>query len=203
MSQKEHWERVYQTKAATQVSWFQEKAERSLRLIRETGVGPDAAILDVGGGASVLVDDLLAEGFRDLTVLDLSGAALQAARKRLGPAADQVRWLEADITQVALPEASVDVWHDRAVFHFLTAPDARARYVQTALAAVKPGGHLIVATFAEDGPTKCSGLEIVRFSSETLHAQFGPAFSMERSEREEHRTPGGSEQRFIYCWCRR
>jgi SAM-dependent methyltransferase len=203
MQAKEHWERVYQTKPTTQVSWFQEKAERSLRLIRETGVGPDAAILDVGGGASVLVDDLLAAGYRNVTVLDLSAAALEAARKRLGPAAGQVRWLEADITQVALPEASLDVWHDRAVFHFLTAPADRERYVQTALKAVKPGGHLIVATFAEDGPLKCSGLDIVRYSPEALHAEFGPSVALEKSEREQHRTPGGSEQRFIYCYCRR
>lgn len=200
---KTHWENVYQTKPVTQVSWFQEHAERSLQFIHSTGVAKDGHIIDVGGGASTLVDDLLREGYRNLTVLDISAAALQLAQKRLGNDAAKVRWLEADITQVKFPEASVDVWHDRAVFHFLTDPDDRQRYVQAVLRAVKPGGHVIVATFAEDGPLRCSGLDIVRYRSDTLHDEFGEAFRLVGSANEVHHTPGGADQKFVYCYCRR
>jgi ubiquinone/menaquinone biosynthesis C-methylase UbiE len=140
---KMHWEKVYQTRQADQVSWFQEHAERSLQFIRNTGVAKDARIMDVGGGASTLVDDLLRDGYLNLTVLDISAAALQAAQVRLGNDASRVHWLEADITQIEFPEASVDVWHDRAVFHFLTNPQDRQRYVRAVLRAVKPGGHVI------------------------------------------------------------
>ncbi len=200
---KTHWDRVYQTKPADQVSWFQEHAERSLQFIRNTGVAKDGHIIDVGGGASTLVDDLLREGYRNLTVLDISVAALQAAQRRLGEAADRVHWLEADITQIEFPEASVDVWHDRAVFHFLTFAQDRLRYVQAVLRAVKPGGHVIVATFAEDGPLQCSGLDIMRYRPDSLHDEFGAAFDLIDSVDEAHHTPSGAEQKFIYCYCRR
>ncbi|MGO8754937.1 MAG: class I SAM-dependent methyltransferase [Gallionellaceae bacterium] len=200
---KVHWEKVYQTKPADQVSWFQEHAERSLQFIRNTGVAKDGHIIDVGGGASTLVDDLLRDDYRNLTVLDISAAALQAAQKRLGQDAARVHWLEADITQIVFPEASVDVWHDRAVFHFLTDPQDRQRYVRAVLRAVKPGGHVIVATFAEDGPLSCSGLDIMRYRPDTLHDEFGAAFDLVQSADETHHTPAGAEQKFIYCYCRR
>lgn len=203
MQVKSHWEHVYETKSVDAVSWFQPHAEQSLRLIRQTGLAPTASIIDVGGGASTLVDDLLVDGFRHVTVLDVSGAALAAARARLGERAASVTWLEADITQVALPRNAYDLWHDRAVFHFLTSDRDRQAYVAAVQRAVKPGGYVIVATFAEDGPLQCSGLPVVRYSPSALHAEFGATFSLERHEREEHHTPSGSVQKFIYCYCRK
>lgn len=203
MSDKKHWESIYATRQHNQVSWFQEHAALSLQFIRDTGVGPDAHILDVGGGASVLVDDLLDAGYHNLSVLDISAAALRAAQARLGATASRVHWIEADITQLELPEASIDVWHDRAVFHFLTNAQDRQRYVQTVQHAVKPGGHVIIATFAEDGPLKCSGLDIVRYRPETLHHEFGAGFELLKSQNEHHHTPSGADQSFIYCYCRR
>ena len=203
MQSKAHWENVYHTRQTDQVSWFQEHAERSLQFIHNTGVAKNGHIMDVGGGASTLVDDLLREGYQNITVLDISAAALQAAQVRLGSEAAKVRWLEADITQIEFPQASVDVWHDRAVFHFLTDPQDRQRYVQAVLCAVKPGGHVIVATFAEDGPLRCSGLDIVRYRPETLHDEFGAAFKLVNSANETHHTPSGADQKFVYCYCRR
>jgi ubiquinone/menaquinone biosynthesis C-methylase UbiE len=203
MSDKKHWDTIYETRQARQVSWFQEHAALSLQFIRNTGVTADAHILDVGGGASVLVDDLLNAGYRNLSVLDISATALHAAQARLADAAARVKWIEADITQLQLPEASVDVWHDRAVFHFLTDLLDRRRYVQTVLHAVKPGGHVIIATFAEDGPLKCSGLDIVRYRPDTLHQEFGAGFELLKSAKEVHHTPTGADQNFVYCYCRR
>lgn len=203
MSNKKHWETIYETKNHKQVSWFQEHAGMSLQFIRDSGVPKDAHILDVGAGASVLVDGLLDAGYHNLSVLDISAAALQAAQARLDPAAARVNWIEADITKLELPLASIDVWHDRAVFHFLTDPLDRQRYVQTVLHAVKPGGHVIVATFAEDGPLKCSGLDIVRYRPETLHQEFGNGFELLKSATELHQTPAGADQNFVYCHCRR
>lgn len=199
---KEHWERVYATRAPDQVSWYQEHARQSLELIGSIGLTRDASIIDVGGGASTLVDDLLGAGYASLTVLDLSAAALEAARTRLGERADEVRWIDGDITSVALPAGAYDVWHDRAVFHFLTGEAERRAYVAAVLRSVRPGGHVIVATFAEDGPTTCSGLPVMRYSPNELHAQFGGSFTLLRHEREEHATPFGTTQRFIYCTCR-
>jgi SAM-dependent methyltransferase len=203
MPAKDHWEHVYATKPSDTVSWFQPHAEQSLRLIRETGVPRDAALIDVGGGASTLVDDLLANGYSALTVLDLSAAALAAAQARLGASARSVRWLEADITRAALPVHAFDVWHDRAVFHFLTDPADRAAYVQAVLRSVKPGGHVIVATFAEDGPLQCSGLPVMRYGASALHAEFGAPFELLAHERESHQTPFGTAQSFVYCYCRK
>ena len=203
MDSKTHWETVYSSKSTDEVSWFQPHADLSLNLIKATGVGRGAAIIDVGGGASTLVDDLVAEGYADLTVLDLSAAALKAARKRLGAEADRVCWLEADITKAALPASRYDIWHDRAVFHFLTAPADRDAYVRTVLRAVKPGGHVIVATFAEDGPLQCSGLPVMRYRADELHDQFGEAFTLIQHQKEEHHTPFGTVQQFVYCYCRR
>jgi 2-polyprenyl-3-methyl-5-hydroxy-6-metoxy-1,4-benzoquinol methylase len=199
MTLKEHWEHVHATKATDAVSWFQPHAERSLRLIRESVVPPSAAIIDIGGGTSTLVDDLLREGYSDLTVLDLSAAALAKAKERIGERASRVTWIEADITEAVLPEAAYDVWHDRAVFHFLTDPKQRRAYVRAAIGSVKPGGHLIVATFADDGPTKCSDLPVQRYNAEALHAEFGEVFALIRHENEAHQTPFGTVQQFVYC----
>lgn len=185
------------------VSWFQEHAHRSVELIRRTGVSNDADIIDVGGGASTLVDDLLLAGYSNLTVLDLSEAALSATKARLGERARGVDWLVGDITQIDVPRHAYDVWHDRAVFHFLVTREEREAYVRAVVRAVKPGGHVIVATFADDGPEKCSGLPVMRYSPDQLHAEFGAPFTLLQQEREEHCTPWGSVQKFVYCLCRK
>lgn len=203
MDQKKHWERIYETRSPDAVSWYQEHAQRSLALIRGSGVPRDSGIVDIGGGASTLVDDLLADGYSDVTVLDLSEAALDAARERLGDAAARATWLAGDITALRLPAGRYDIWHDRAVFHFLTEPAHRAAYVDNVLRAVRPGGHVIVATFAEDGPERCSGLPVVRYRPDQLHAQFGDAFDLRLAQRDEHHTPTGAVQSFIYCYCRK
>ncbi|MBU1215695.1 MAG: class I SAM-dependent methyltransferase [Gammaproteobacteria bacterium] len=203
MQPKQHWEEVYTTKSTDSVSWFQPHASLSLDLIKATGAAKDAGIIDVGGGASTLVDDLLANGYSDLTVLDLSAHAMEAARQRLGKQEALVRWIEADITEVDLPSKRYDIWHDRAVFHFLTTPEQREAYVQTVFRSVKPGGHVIVATFAEDGPEQCSGLPVMRYRPEELHDQFGEAFTLLKHTKEAHHTPAGKVQQFVYCYCRR
>jgi ubiquinone/menaquinone biosynthesis C-methylase UbiE len=203
MHSKDHWEKVYTTKATSAVSWFQPHADLSLGLIVATGVGRDASIIDVGGGASTLADDLLANGFTNVSVLDLSAAALAAARERLGSRAADVRWIEADITGADLPANQYDVWHDRAVFHFLTSPEDRAAYVKTVFRSVKPGGYVIVATFAEDGPDHCSGLPVMRYRAGELHAEFGESFTLLDHRKEAHHTPSGTVQQFVYCYCRR
>ena len=202
MNTKTHWEHIYETKAPTQVSWYQEHARFSLQYIRNTGIQKTDAIIDVGGGASTLVDDLLADGFQHISILDVSPSALQLARQRLGARAVDVNWIEADITRAELPEQAYDLWHDRAVFHFLTQPADRQRYIDTVRRAVRVGGHVIVATFALDGPERCSGLEVVRYSPESLHNEFGGDFEMVDSTPETHHTPFGTEQKFIYCYCR-
>ncbi len=203
MESKEHWEKVYTTKSSTEVSWFQEHAKLSLKLIRDAKIPHSASIIDVGGGASTLVDDLLASGYGHLTVLDLSGAAIATAKARLGHAAIRVSWFEANILSAELPAGAYDVWHDRAVFHFLTTDEERYVYVKQVLRAVKPGGLVIVATFAEDGPTQCSGLPVSRYSASELHAQFGELFLLLGHEEETHHTPAGNEQKFVYCFCRK
>jgi ubiquinone/menaquinone biosynthesis C-methylase UbiE len=203
MGQKQHWEHVYTSKAADNVSWFQKHADQSLALIQSTGLSESAAVIDVGGGASVLVDDLLAAGFKDLTVLDISPAALEVAKQRLGNDANSIHWMVGDITEIVLPENRFDIWHDRAVFHFLTEPAARQAYVEQVMRAVRPNGHVIIATFAEDGPEKCSGLPVMRYCPETLHAEFGKAFHLVKHSQEVHHTPFGTEQQFVYCYCRK
>lgn len=203
MQTKEHWEDVYTRKQAEEVSWFQPHAALSLQIIHDNLVPTDARIVDVGGGASTLVDDLLASGYANLTVLDLSGVALHKARSRLGSRASDVTWREADVLTADLPANYFDVWHDRAVFHFLLTDDERQRYVAQVLRAVKPGALVIVATFAEDGPEKCSGLPVMRYSADALHSEFGAPFELLGSVPESHLTPGGNEQRFVYCYCKR
>ena len=203
MDPKRHWETVYRTKDVHEVSWFQSEARRSLDLI--TRVSPDrsAPIIDVGAGASVLVDDLLAAGYLDVSVLDVSEAALEISRGRLGTDAAKVKWMHADVRRAQLDEGAYAVWHDRAVFHFLTDAADRVAYVEQVRRAVRPGGYVLVATFAEDGPEYCSGLPVVRYSAEGLHSEFGTDFQLVRSEHEDHRTPAGGEQSFLYCLCRR
>lgn len=201
MDIRAHWDAVYQTKDSAELSWFQEHAELSLEFIRMTGAGPAASILDVGGGDSRLVDDLVARGYRRVSVLDISSAALARARARLGARSELVRWAEQNVIDATIDPASIDVWHDRAVFHFLTSAEHRTAYIQQVRRAVRPGGHVIVATFAEDGPARCSGLPVERYSADALHDTFGAAFTLVRSSRQAHHTPSGAEQRFTYCWC--
>jgi SAM-dependent methyltransferase len=200
---KEHWDKVYSSKPTDGVSWYQEHAASSLRLIQQTGVSSSVEIIDVGGGASTLVDDLIEQGFTHLSVLDLSAAALAATKQRLGRYANEVKWIEGDITEVQLPPLSYDVWHDRAVFHFLIDEAERAAYVEAVLKCVKPGGFVIVATFSEDGPTQCSGLPVRRYTADELHDEFGAPFELLRHEKEQHHTPFGTTQSFVYCFCRK
>ncbi|MEY2860705.1 MAG: hypothetical protein RL392_1163 [Pseudomonadota bacterium] len=199
---KQHWENVYSSKPSDAVSWYQPHADRSLQLIQATGLGPQAKVIDVGGGASTLVDDLLVHGYQDVTVMDLSASALAVARARQAPMEARVQWLVADVTTAALPAHTFDVWHDRAVFHFLTRAEDRQAYVAQVLRSVKPGGHVIVATFADDGPLQCSGLPVMRYAPEGLHAEFGEPFTLVAHQREAHTTPFGTVQQFVYCYCR-
>ncbi|HCX81967.1 MAG: methyltransferase [Curvibacter sp. RIFCSPHIGHO2_12_FULL_63_18] len=199
---KHHWETVYNTKSSDAVSWYQAHADRSLQLIQATGLGPQAKVIDVGGGASTLVDDLLTHGYQDVTVMDLSASALAVARARQAPMEARVQWLVADVTTAELPVHAFDVWHDRAVFHFLTRAEDRQAYVAQVLRSVKPGGHVIVATFADDGPLQCSGLPVMRYAPEGLHAEFGEPFTLVAHQREAHTTPFGTVQQFVYCYCR-
>ena len=203
MKRKLHWEHVYETKRPDEVSWFQPQPVRSLERLDAAGVTPGAAVIDVGGGDSTLVDALLGRGFRHLTVLDVSAAALSRARSRLGDRAAGVEWIETDVTSAELPADAYDVWHDRAVFHFLTDPGDRSRYVALAARAVRPGGTLIIATFAPDGPARCSGLEVARYDADGLAREFAEGFVLATGLADVHRTPAGGEQRFTYATLRR
>jgi len=202
MRSGEHWEAVYERKQPEQVSWYRPHLEQSLRFIEAAGLAPDAAIIDVGGGASTLVDDLLERGHSDITVLDVSARAIDAAKARLGKRAAGVHWLVADITTVDLAPTAYDFWHDRAVFHFLREETERRRYVAADRRSVRPGGHVLIATFGPDGPTKCSGLDVVRYAADELHAALGVDFEIVDSSTEVHTTPSGIEQQFVYCHCR-
>ncbi len=198
MNTRSHWENVYSTKAADQVSWYQAHPILSVDLIRATKAPKDARIVDVGGGASRLVDHLLEAGYTRVTVLDVAESALEAARTRLGSAAARVEWLVDDVTEFA-PQSTWDVWHDRAVFHFLTTPTARAAYRRALLDSVPGSGHVIVATFGPDGPERCSGLDVVRYAPDELAAELGPGLQLLENRQEIHRTPGGATQAFVYC----
>jgi 2-polyprenyl-3-methyl-5-hydroxy-6-metoxy-1,4-benzoquinol methylase len=202
MDVQTHWEKVYTEKAPDAVSWYRPHLETSLALIEQVAAGCPPSIIDVGGGECTLVDDLLARGYQNITVLDVSQTAIDANRKRLGKASERIHWLVADITKVELQPSAYDVWHDRAVFHFLTATSDRVAYVRQVAHAVKPGGHVIVSTFGPEGPTKCSGLDVVRYDAETLHSEFGVHFRLLGSSKELHRTPFGTVQQFLYCYCR-
>lgn len=200
---KTHWENIYTVKKPDEVSWYRAHLDHSLEMILQTGVKKDGAIIDVGGGSSTLVDDLLEAGFSNLSVLDISGNAIKTSKTRLGERSLEVKWIEADITEVSLPEDHYDVWHDRAVFHFLTAPDDRKKYVELVMRSLKVGGHIIVAAFGLDGPAKCSGLDVVKYSPETMHEEFGDGFNLVKSRNETHRTPFNTTQEFIYCYCQK
>ena len=197
-----HWDNVYATKGETEVSWFQDSPAISLDMIRSASPDHGTAIIDIGGGASRLVDALLRDGYRDLAVLDLSANALEAARRRIGAAGSTVDWIVADVTTWQPPK-TYDVWHDRAAFHFLTDPRDRAAYVERLRSAVAPGGHVIIATFAPDGPEKCSGLPVQRHDSASLAAELGPEFELVETRREVHHTPWDSTQAFQFSRFRR
>lgn len=197
-----HWDTVYRTKAPDAVSWYRPHLETSIDLIQRVAPDLSASIIDVGGGESTLVDDLLAKGYRNVSVLDISPTAIDFARKRIGDLAQRATWIVGDITQVVLPDQCYDVWHDRAVFHFLTAPEQRRAYVQRVAGSMKIGGHVIVATFGPEGPTQCSGLDVVRYDAKSLHGEFGRHFQLMESATEMHQTPLGTTQQFVYCLCR-
>jgi SAM-dependent methyltransferase len=197
-----HWQNVYATKAETEVSWFQENPAPSLDLIAATGISSDAAIIDIGGGASRLVDHLLDRGFCRLSILDLSATALEEAQKRLGRRGDGVEWIVADVTAWQ-PLRTYDLWHDRAAFHFLTEAADREAYVACLKQALRPGGHVIIATFASDGPERCSGLPIVRYDAPSLSKVLGNDFRLIGEQRHEHATPWGAVQKFQFGTFRR
>ena len=201
-NRRAHWQGVYARKNEDEVSWYQARPATSLQLIANTGLGKDAAIIDAGGGASRLVDHLLDAGYTDVTVLDIAEAALAKARARLAERAGRVRWIAADLLTWQ-PERPFDIWHDRAVFHFLTDADDRRRYVEVLKAALKPDGQVIIATFAPDGPEKCSGLPVMRHSPQSIAAELGAGFELVETADEHHVTPAGKVQHFNYARLKR
>ena len=203
MANTEHWENVYRTKEPTAVSWFRPHLDRSIAMVDACGLGPEATLVDIGGGASTFVDDLLDRGFTRVAVLDLAGPALEVSKARLGDRAAGVRWIVGDASARHFDEASVDLWHDRAVFHFLTDEAVRSAYLAQLARAVRPGGFVVLATFALDGPEKCSGLPVRRHDAAGLAEALGPAFDVLEDAREEHVTPWGSTQLFTYVRARR
>jgi SAM-dependent methyltransferase len=202
-SNQTHWQSVYENKAEQQTSWFRPHLDESLRLIDGCELDLSSPIIDVGGGRSTLVDDLLDRGYSDLTVLDVSSAALAQATLRLGERADQVQWLAADISEADLPTSHYALWHDRALFHFLTEPSNRSGYITLAARSLRPGGYLMLATFATDGPDKCSGLPICRYRADDLSELFSENFDRVSDSREWHPTPFGTQQSFTYVLLRR
>ena len=195
---KKHWEKIYTERAPGHVSWHQSHPQHSLSLIEDTGVGNTASIIDVGGGTSMLVDHLLKAGYRDITVLDIARTAILQAQTRLGDRSQQVIWVEGDITSYS-PVQTFDIWHDRAVFHYLTCEHDRLCYLETLHKALKPSGQAIIATFSDSGPNQCSGLDVVRYSPEALQQALGNQLQLIETFTEEHRTPDGGLQQFVYC----
>jgi SAM-dependent methyltransferase len=202
MQTAEHWENVYRSKNFDVVSWYAPHLGESLRLIGQLTPDKTAAIVDIGGGESTLVDDLLHCNYLDVSVLDISATAVEFTRQRLGAKAKDVSWHVGNVTQYDFGSKQFDLWHDRAVFHFLTEPAARRAYVELVRRSVKPGGHVLMATFGPDGPLKCSDLDVVRYDDQSLHHEFGEGFQMLGSKLTEHNTPMGIRQQFLYCWCR-
>ena len=202
LSRQHHWEKVYTTKGESEVSWFQETPALSLELIELVGARQNSAIIDIGGGASRLVDNLVSRGYEDVTVLDLSAAALASARSRIGDQADRVTWLTVDVT-IWEPSRTFDVWHDRAAFHFLTEPNDQTAYVARLRRALRVGGHAIIATFAPDGPERCSGLPVSRYDANSLGAKLGDGFDLIDARGHDHTTPWGSLQKFQFSSFRR
>ncbi len=202
MDNKTHWETIYQKKAPDNVSWFQKHAETSLQLIKQHLSDKASHIIDIGAGTSTLVDDLLAAGYQNIDLLDISREALDVTRQRLAEKQHQINWHIANLLDADLPSHQYDLWHDRAVFHFLTDKKDRNTYVQNLSKALKPGGHVVISTFGPEGPLTCSGLPIVRYDHQSLHGEFGAAFKLLEHRHEDHLTPNGSIQKFIYCYCR-
>ena len=199
MDPKVHWETIYRTKRPSEMSWYQPYPTRSIELLLRAGAGPESSILDIGGGDSTFVDALLDREFRNITVLDISSGAIERARARLGARASEVTWIEGDVRIVDLAAQAYDVWHDRAVFHFLTQPDDRTRYIAQAAGALRHGGTLIIATFALEGPPQCSGLPVTRYDARGLATELGDEFALQESLTDVHRTPAGVEQAFTYA----
>jgi 2-polyprenyl-3-methyl-5-hydroxy-6-metoxy-1,4-benzoquinol methylase len=200
---KDHWERLYAHRDPSEFRWYQAHPQHSLSLIADTGLDTTASIIDIGGGASTLVDHLLQAGYRDLTVLDIARTALMQAQQRLGNRSQQVTWVESDVTEYS-PGHTFDIWHDRAVFHFLTDERDRDSYLEALHKTLKPDGQVIIATFSDSGPSQCSGLDIVRYRPETLSLVLGPQrLHLVETFTEEHRTPSGGLQQFVYCRFRR
>lgn len=197
-----HWQDVYASKSHTEVSWYQDEPARSLEFIAASGVSKARPIIDVGGGASTLVDHLLDRGYTQLTVLDLAAAALQQAQDRLGTRADQVEWRVDDVVSFR-PQRRYSLWHDRAVLHFLVDADQRQQYVDTLKRSLEPGGYAVLATFGPEGPQKCSGLPVRRYSVDLFMELLGHEFELTQQAIEEHRTPGGATQQFLYTGWRR
>ncbi|MBK6920718.1 MAG: class I SAM-dependent methyltransferase [Deltaproteobacteria bacterium] len=199
MSTREHWDQVYRSKSQDSVSWYRPHLEQSLAWIDRCGLDLGAHVVDVGGGASTLVDDLLARGFERVSVADISAEALARTRARLGHAADSVRWVVGDATTPLFDEDSIDLWHDRAVFHFLTESAHRDAYIEALHRSVRPGGHAIIATFGPNGPARCSGLPVTRYASSDIATALGAGFELVEQADEEHTTPSGVVQAFAYA----
>lgn len=199
---REHWRRVWDGATPAQTSWYAAHLDDSLRLIRSVA-SRDARVLDVGAGASTLVDDLLRSGYRRLTALDCSATALRITRERLGRQADRVRWVVADVTTANLPRGSFDVWHDRALFHFMTSDRDRRRYVRHVRRTLVSGGHAIIGVFSPEGPDQCSGLAVAKYDAPRLEAAFGSEFELVRSHETRHVTPRGREQAFLFSVLRK
>lgn len=203
MEQKDHWEQVYASKPRERLGWYQPHLQTSLEWIEELKLARDAPIIDVGGGASTLVDDLLDLGYQTVSVLDISENALAAVKSRLGKNAQLVNWINGDLTTVELPDHQFELWHDRAVFHFLTDADEKRKYRDQLLKALRPGGHVLIGTFAPEAPPKCSGLPVQRYDRERLQETLGEEFKLIKHHKELHVTPGGVEQMYLYCHFRR
>jgi SAM-dependent methyltransferase len=198
-----HWENVYRSQPPNSWSWFEPEPATSLALLDHAGLDTQSSVIDVGAGASTLVDELLSRGVQHVTLLDIAAASLELSRARLGDPTASVTWMECDVLTAPLPSAAFDIWHDRAVFHFLTAAADRARYVAQLTRSLRPDGQLILATFAEDGPPRCSGLDVVRYAPDSLARELGPAFELRESLRVAHQTPRGATQSFLYTrWAR-
>ena len=196
---KSHWEDIYQNKKPNEVSWTQEIPQTSIDFLKSFKLSKDSSIIDIGGGESKLVDYLLAQGYNNITVLDISKNAIEKAKKRIGENSDKVKWIVSNINEF-IPENNFDFWHDRAVFHFLTDIESRVKYKNLLYKAVKKGGHLVIATFGPDGPLKCSGLTVERYSAAKLDKELGTNFKLLGSKLEEHHTPFNTSQQFLYCW---
>ena len=199
MNESEHWDKIYSTKSAQQVGWYTPHLKTSIKWITELNLTAEDPVIDVGGGASTLVDDLLIAGHKELTVLDLSEGAISLTRKRLGTLSSSVTWMNGDVTKIELPSQYFKLWHDRAVFHFLIDIERQQRYKDALLEALKEDGYFIIGTFDLEAPPQCSGLPVQRYTSEILCSTFGKEFQLKRHQHEIHRTPSGLEQTYVYC----